>query len=253
MLMDVPAVEKRSTKKSIYTTADKVGILSRVPLFAGIPKEAAEALAAITGARSLRAKEELFHKGDDANELYVVVSGHLAIKTTGADGNELMFAVTGPGEVCGEIALLTGSPRTATVRAIGATSLLYINRRQLLELLHDRPEVAIELLSVVATRVAKLSLLLEDTQFLNLPGRLARKLRDFAAIFGRPVPGEPEGVVRIELKLNQEEWGDLVGTTRESVNKQFGKWTEQGVISIDRRIVTIRDSKAISQAADSLE
>lgn len=239
-----------AAKNAVYTTEDKTKILGRVPLFAGMPKEALSALAEITGTRSLRAKEELFHKGDEANELYVVVSGHLKITTTSEDGNDLMFGVAGEGEVCGEIALLTRWPRTATVGALGATSLLSISRRHLHELLHERPQVGIDLLSVVATRVAKLSLLLEDTQFQNLPIRLARKLRDFGAIHGKPVSGGSGDHIRIDLKLSQEEWGDLVGTTRESINKQFRAWTEEGLISVESRIVTILDPEAISRLAD---
>ena len=235
---------------SVYTSDDKTKILSRVALFAELPESSLAALAEITGTRSLRPKEELFHKGDEANELYVVVSGHLKITTTSSDGNDLMFGVAGPGEVCGEIALLTQWPRTATVSALEATSLLAIGRRQLHALLHEQPEVGIALLSVVATRVATLSRLLEDTQFLNLPIRLARKLRDFGAIHGKRRRDDPPGVVTIDLKLSQEEWGDLVGTTRESINKQFRAWSDAGLISIRAKVVTILDPTEISRLAD---
>jgi CRP/FNR family cyclic AMP-dependent transcriptional regulator len=243
-------VTSKPTISAVYSTRDKVQILSRVALFAELPEHNLNALAEITGTRSLRAKEELFHKGDEANELYVVVSGRLKITTTSKDGNDLMFGLTGAGEVCGEIALLTQWPRTASVRALEATSLLTIGRRQLHTLLLERPEVGIALLSVVATRVAKLSLLLEDTQFLNLPIRLARKLRDFAAIYGKPDVEDRPGAVKIDLKLSQEEWGDLVGTTRESINKQFRAWTEGGMISINAQMITILDAEEISSLAD---
>jgi CRP-like cAMP-binding protein len=221
-----------------------------VALFAEMPADNLAALAEITGVHSLRSKQELFHKGDEATELYVVVSGHLKVTTTSRDGNDLMFSIAGPGEVCGEIALLTQWPRTATVSALEATSLLAIGRRQLHALLHSRPEVGIALLSVVATRVAKLSQLLEDTQFLNLPIRLARKLRDFGAIYGRQLSDESPGFLKIDLKLSQEEWGDLVGTTRESINKQFRAWMDEGLIAIESQIVTILDPEEIARLAD---
>jgi CRP/FNR family cyclic AMP-dependent transcriptional regulator len=106
------------------------------------------------------------------------------------------------------------------------------------------------LLSVVAERLARLSEFLEDTHFLNLPVRLAKKISEFMVQYGREREGENGTEVLIDLRLSQEEWGDLVGTTRESVNKQFRSWTGEGLIALEKQCVVVRDVRALSSIAD---
>jgi CRP-like cAMP-binding protein len=87
--------------------------------------------------------------------------------------------------------------------------------------------------------------LVEDTLFLNLPVRFAKKLVHYTAIYGEPTA---DGV-RIRLRLSQEEWGDLVGATRESINKQMRAWTEDGVISLERGYVLVHRPAQLEQLA----
>ena len=110
------------------------------------------------------------------------------------------------------------------------------------------PEVAVKLLGVLAERLLHLSEMVEDTLFLNLPVRLAKKLLAFAESDGEKTP---EGI-RIQLRLSQEEWGDLVGATRESVNKQMRAWTEEGLIRLERGYVTLRRPDAMEALAHCL-
>jgi CRP/FNR family cyclic AMP-dependent transcriptional regulator len=229
---------------------DKRTILAKVPLFSRLAEADVEAIASVSTTRSIRAREELFHKGDEGTQLYVVAQGRLKAVTTSDEGDDLMFCVLDPGEVVGEVGLLADRPRTATVIAMQASDLIVIDRRELSSLLKTRPEVAIELLAVLAGRLARVSEFLEDTHFLNLPVRLAKKLVDFSLHHGQEAGPPGEGHVRIDLKLSQEEWGDLVGTTRESVNKQFRSWTKEGLIEIDKGKVVIRNLEELEKLAD---
>jgi CRP-like cAMP-binding protein len=86
----------------------------------------------------------------------------------------------------------------------------------------------------------------EDPLFLNLPVRLAKKLIHYAAVYGEEAGN---GSVRIKLKLSQEEWGDLVGATRESINKQMRAWTEEGLIGTDQGFVVLHRPEALEQLA----
>ena len=225
-------------------------LLGATSLFRNLdPRDVAEISTAAT-TKSLAAREELFHKGADSSQLYVVGTGRVKVFTTSEDGDDLMFCIAGPGEVIGEISLLIDLPRTATVVALESTELIVINRRDFRALLKRRPDVAIELLEILARRVARLSEFLEDAHFQNLPVRLARKLADFADLHGRERTGDGKPEILIELKLSQEEWGDLVGTTRESVNKLFRSWVDQGLIALDGGRVVIRERAGIQKLAD---
>jgi len=120
-----------------------------------------------------------------------------------------------------------------------------IARRDFMAFLRSHPDVAIELLSVIAGRLKRVSELVEDTLFLNLPVRLAKKLMIYAGTYG-----EEEGAtIRINLKLSQEEWGDLVGATRESINKQLRAWVEMGLVEIDHGYIVIRRLSELEKLA----
>jgi CRP-like cAMP-binding protein len=160
-----------------------------------------------------------------------------------------MFCVLEPGEVFGEVGLLADLPRTATITAIKPSDLIVIDRRDFRALLRNRPDVAYELLAVLAKRLARVSEFIEDTHFLNLPVRLAKRLIDFVGTHGKVSDGSPGSKVLIDLKLSQEEWGDLVGTTRESINKQFRAWGSEGLISIESGKVVIHKLKQIETLA----
>jgi CRP-like cAMP-binding protein len=141
--------------------------------------------------------------------------------------------------------MLCDAERSASVIALSPCELLVLERRDLLAFLRGHPEASLQLMALLAERVRNLSQLVEDTLFLNLPVRLAKKLVAYAASHGERTP---EGI-RIALKLSQEEWGDLVGATRESVNKQMRAWVDQGLIRLDQGYVVIRRAQALEALA----
>ncbi|MGI9591934.1 MAG: Crp/Fnr family transcriptional regulator [Myxococcota bacterium] len=228
------------------TRDEKRTLLTRAPLFAGLSEGEIAALVDVTRPRSLKPRQELFHKGDEGSEVYLVVRGTVKALTTSDEGDDVVFSILSQGELFGEVALLGSPVRTATVTAITESELLAIDRRDFLDFLKRHPEAAIKLLVVMAQRLKHVSELVEDTLFLNLPVRLAKKLVHYASIYGDEVEG---GDVRINLKLSQEEWGDLVGATRESINKQMRAWTEQGILSTDAGYILIHLPGALEKLA----
>ncbi len=227
------------------TAKELRALLAKVPIFAELEAPELDALLRITGQRRLRSREVLFRKGAHGSQTYVIVSGRCRASTAATDGKELVLRIMDSGEVIGEISLLDGHPRSATVVALEPTELLMIERRDLLPFLRKHPEVAIKLLEVLGNRLRTASELLEDTLFLNLPARLSRKLLALAGTYGREGPAG----LHIELRLSQQELGELIGTSRESVNKQLRAWTEQGVVTMDRRHVTIHKPAVLEQLA----
>jgi CRP-like cAMP-binding protein len=233
---------------SSITPSDKLKLLANVALFSDFSVKQLEAVSLVARKKTLQRRDELFHKGDPGGEIYIVVSGKLKALTTSVEGDDVVFSILGPGEVFGEVALLGATPRTATLSAIEDCQLLAIDRRDFMSFLRTNPEVSVKLLSVIAMRLKRVSELVEDTLFLNLPLRLAKKLCSLSRAYGEEVA---EGI-RIDLRLSQEEWGDLVGTTRESVNKQMRKWTEAGVVRIDDGYVVILDPAELEKLAGAV-
>jgi CRP-like cAMP-binding protein len=223
-------------------------LLANVPLFNGLDPTELDELIPVARTVSLASREELFHKGDTGAQVYVVISGRLKALTTSDEGDDMVFNIVGPGEVLGEIALLGGTQRTATVTAIDECELLIIDRRDFIAFLRNHPDVSIKLLDVLAKRMKQVSELVEDTLFLNLPLRLAKKLVSLSRTYGTP----HEHGVRLDLKLSQEEWGDLVGTSRESVNKQLRAWTEDGLVTVEHGYIIIHDRNALERLAGAV-
>lgn len=230
------------------SSSDKLSLLRKVELFSGLSESQLQALSRATRKQLLSRRDELFHKGDGGTEIYVVAQGKLKALTTSIGGDDVVFSIVGPGEVIGEVALLGGTPRTASVSAIEDCELLVIDRRDFMSFLKNHPDVAVKLLYVLATRLKRVSELVEDTLFLNLPLRLAKKLLALARLYGEQVP---DGL-RVDLKLSQEEWGDLVGATRESINKQVRQWTEAGIVRVEKGYIVILNSVELEKLAGAV-
>jgi CRP-like cAMP-binding protein len=224
---------------------DGRSLLERIPLFAGVNRRELDLLYAITGTRRLRSREVLFRKGDEGATLYGVMRGRLRLYS-GGESKEVVFKFFEPGEVFGEIALLTSQPRSAAVAAVEAAELLTLQRRDFLPFLEQHPKVAIQLATSLAERLRALSDAMEDAMLLSISGRLAKKLLTLAQDHGKPVPG---GGTRIDLKLPQAQLGELVGATRESVNKHMRAWTEAGVLRAERGFITVLDEEALEAQA----
>jgi CRP-like cAMP-binding protein len=231
----------------VLSPSQKRALLSGQELFRKLSDRELDDLVQAVHVKRVAAREELCHKDDPGNQLYVIVEGLLKAQTTSAAGDDVVFSIMGPGEMFGELALFCGGRRTATVVGIQDALLLLIDRRELFPFLRRNPDAAIKLLEVLALRVQKLSAMMEDTQFLNLPQRLGKRLLELAERYGKRTP---EGI-RIEMKINQTELGDLVATTRESINKQLRAWSEERVVSMTGGFITIHDRDALRKITES--
>jgi len=196
--------------------------------------------------RHAKAGEVLVQKGDPGDGLMAILDGRIKISSLSEDGKEVVLNILGPGELFGEIALIDGKDRSADASVMEAAELVVIDARDFMPFLQSRPELTTRLLVVLCGRFRWVSDLYEDAVFRHLPARLAKHLLRLAESFG----SEVEDGTRIGLKLSQQDLGNLMGTTRESVNKQMRAWTEDGLIHVERGLITIRDRDNLELWAD---
>ena len=128
------------------------------------------------------------------------------------------------------------------------TMIVALDRNRFLPFLERHPEVATRLLMILCERLRWVSDLYEDAIFLNLPARLAKRLSRLAEMFGEE---GPDGV-RIDIKLSQQELGNMTGTTREAVNKVLRGWESEGIVAIERTALTIRLPDELGILIDTL-
>ncbi len=172
----------------------------------------------------------IFHKGAPGECLYAILAGRVGINTLSDEGREIFLNIMEPGQVLGEIALLDGRERTAGAVAMAPTKLLRADRKDFIPFLQKHPALCIRMMEMLCERVRWISDIIEDTIFLNIPRRLAKRLLKLIRDHGSP---SREGI-KLEIKLSQEELGNMLGATRESTNKSLRLLQDQGVITYDR-------------------
>jgi CRP-like cAMP-binding protein len=222
--------------------SDLRSALRAIPLFAGLPAEDLRRVGELARTRWYAKGREVVFKASQAGQLYAILRGRLKVTGPNLDGGEITFAILGPGEVFGEIALLDGQARSATVTTLEACELLLLEREPFVALLHAHPAIGVRLLEVMARRVRLLSERVEDSAFLDLPARLAKQLLRLAERYGERLP---DGGVRVGLSLSQGDLGELCGATRESVNKQLQAWRRRKLVGPAGAELVLRDPAAL--------
>lgn len=220
-------------------------IIRDTPLFAALDDEAAEALLTSMEESHLHRGDTLFKQGQPGDRLYVITHGKVKLGRSAPDGRENLVAVLGPSEMFGELSLFDPGPRTMSVTAVSDTRLLALAHRDLNTWLDGRPEVAKLLLMALTRRLRRTNESLADLVFSDVPGRVAKALLDLAHRFGQEV----EGGLLVPHDLTQEELAQLVGASRETVNKALADFVGRGWLRLESRAVTIFDRERLAKRA----
>jgi CRP/FNR family cyclic AMP-dependent transcriptional regulator len=200
-----------------------------------------EALLAVGVRRAYGAHVTLFHQGDDAGPVVVLLSGRVKIADTSDGGREAIVAVTGPGDLVGELAVIDDGPRSTTVTTLEPVDVLLVPRSAFSAFLERSPHAALVILRMVAGRLRHADA--QQTQFMthDVVGRLARRLVELCDRFG--VHGERG--IEIELPFSQEELASWIGASREAVSKAFQLLRSLGIVETGRLRVTVLDYEAL--------
>ncbi len=220
-------------------------VLAKAGLFQGVAPEAADALATSLQYSDYTRGEQVFTEGEQGDTLFIVLTGKVKIGRRAADGRENMLSVMGPSDMFGELSLFDPGPRTATATVVTEARLAHLAHASLRPWITDRPEIAEQLLRVLARRLRRTNDALADLIFTDVPGRVAKALLGLSERFGTE---EPEGV-RVRHDLTQEELAQLVGASRETVNKALADFASRGWLRVDSRAVTILDADRLARRA----
>ena len=223
---------------------DDAVVLS-APLFAGIDTDAALALLSTMTPRDLARGEAVFREGDRGDCLFVIGAGKVKLGRRSNDGRENLLSVLGPGEMFGELSLFDPGPRTATATVVADASLYELSHTELIGWLEAYPAVAKHLLEALARRLRRANETLADLVFSDVPGRVAKALLDLSTRFGEPV----EDGLRVAHDLTQEELAQLVGASRETVNKALADFAARGWVRREGRAVVLLDIERLERRA----
>jgi CRP/FNR family cyclic AMP-dependent transcriptional regulator len=211
-------------------------VLQKIPLFSSLAEADQEHLASLIRRKTIRKGELLFRQGDEGTALYIILQGRIKISVSRRT-DTVTLAILGRGEFLGEMALLDDLPRSADAMALEDSQLYALNRKDFLSFLNDKKQAVHAVLAALSLRLRKTDNLLAEMCFLNLSARLVNKLIELA---------EPSTVSETQppvaaVKISQQELGDLLGVSRESINKELKLLRNKGYVSTSRNSILIHD------------
>lgn len=221
----------------------KIALLRRSALFERLDAATLQRLARRSLLRSFKPEEVIFRAGTPGESMMVVARGTVRITAMAPTSREVILTDLQAGDVFGEIGLLDGAGRTADAHALTQVSLLVLERRELLEVMRAEPDLAIALL---CARLRRSDARMMDIGFLPLPPRLARTLLRLSAGEGRVAGRPPEW-----LANSQSELADMVGASRENVNRCLRLWQSDGLIGLEKGWIVLRDIEALRGIAET--
>jgi CRP/FNR family transcriptional regulator, cyclic AMP receptor protein len=187
----------------------------------------------------------VFHEGEPGDSLYIVLAGKIKLGRKSSDGRENLVALMGPSDQFGELSMFDPGPRTTTAVAVTDSRLARMPKPALRQWITNRPEIAEKLLRVLARRLRRTNNMLADLIFTDVPGRVAKQLLQLASQFGSVESGQ----LRVTHDLTQEELAQLVGASRETVNKALADFASRGWLRLEGKGVVILDRDRLARRA----
>ena len=218
-------------------------VIRRAPLFTALDDASAATLRDSMTQVKVSKGQTLFKEGDAGDRLFVVVEGKLKLGTSSGDGRENLLSILGPGDMFGELSLFDPGPRTATATAVTDARVLALANDQVIGWVTAHPQVSLQLLKRLARRLRRTNEVLADLVFADVPGRVAKAIMDLGERFGT----KKDDGLHVNHELTQEELAQLVGASRETVNKALADFAGRGWVRLEPRAVVVLDYERLSK------
>jgi CRP/FNR family transcriptional regulator, cyclic AMP receptor protein len=220
-------------------------VLARAGIFQGVDPRARAALVRQLLRVEFPRAHTIYAEGEAGDRLYIIVAGKVKLGRRSPDGREKLLAVLGPSDMFGALSMFDPGPRTADVTTITEVSAVSMDRAAMRSWIGERPEISEQLLRVLARRLRRTDDEIADLIFTDVPGRVAKQLLQLAQRFGV----RENGVLRVTHDLTQEEIAQLVGASRETVNKALSDFARRGWLKLDGKSVLISEPERLARRA----
>ena len=209
-------------------------LLARVPLFAELSRPELERIAAVAIPRSFPKGVRVFHEGDHSDACYIVREGDLRVTREHSDGRAIALATLGPGDFFGELAMIDGGTRSASVETLSDAELLALPGSDVRRVIAEHGDIAAKLIVAIARRLRETNERVARQSFQTVPSRVAGVLSQLIA--EETLPEHREGVT---IRMNQADLAQLAGTSRESVSRFLADLERAGVVRPGRGKVSV--------------
>ncbi len=225
-------------------SSSKLSVLRQHPIFRDLEPEALDQLCRYAKHTALKRGATIFAKDDPGNSLYAVISGTVKISISSPDGRNAILNLIGPGEVFGEMSVLDGQPRSADATANTVCEIFVIDRRDFLPFVRSQPTLAMKFIELLSGRLRRTSEQVEQVILQDLPGRLA------SALLGLTEKRKPDPESHT-IAITQQEISEMVGMTRESINKQLRAWAARSWVRLEHGAIVVLDASALRELAEA--
>jgi CRP-like cAMP-binding protein len=224
--------------------SSKLAVLRKHPIFCDLDPEAFDQLCRYGKHTTLKRGATIFSKGDPGNSLYAVISGTVKISVSSVDGRNAILNLIGAGEIFGEVAVLDGLARTADATANTNCEIFVIDRREFLPFVRSQPVLAMKFIELLCTRLRWTSDQVEQVILQDLPGRLASALIRLTEKH-KLAPGGRT------IAVTQQEISEMVGMTRESINKQLRVWAARNWVRLEHGAIVVLNAEPLQALAEA--
>jgi CRP/FNR family transcriptional regulator, cyclic AMP receptor protein len=225
-------------------SSNKLSVLRQHPMFRDLGTEALDQLCRYAKHTSLRRGATICSKGDPGNFLFIVISGTVKISVSSPDGRNAILNLINAGDLFGEVAVLDGQARTADAIANTNCEIFVLDRRDFLPFVRSQPELAMRLIELLCTRLRWTSDQVEQVILQDLPGRLA------SALLGLTEKRKLEPQSQT-IAITQQEISEMVGMTRESINKQLRAWAARNWVRLEHGAIVVLDAASLREMAEA--
>lgn len=220
-------------------------ILSRAGIFQGVEPVAVANLIKDLETVKFPRGTTIFDEGEPGDRLYIITEGKVKLARHSTEGRENLLTVMGPSDMFGELSIFDPGPRTSSAVCVTDVAAATMNSELLRKWIGEHPEISEQLLRVLARRLRRTNASLADLIFTDVPGRVAKTLLQLANRFGT----QEGGALRVNHDLTQEEIAQLVGASRETVNKALATFAHRGWIRLEGKSVLIVDTERLARRA----
>lgn len=220
--------------------------LARVPLFERLSGGELEKLESLTTRKRFPSGTAIFFQDDPSDSLYVVLSGSAKVFRTSEDGRDRIMTILQPGDAFGELAMIEGQPRSATVQALEDTDMLVLTRKDFERFASEHPEFLMKMLQAMCLRVRKINEDVLDLSFKDVPYRVLRLLAQLVARHGE---SRPDGW-RIRMPLTVRELSSMVGSNTETVGRLLDRYESDGLVRREGPNWVVPDKGALTRAVE---
>ncbi len=214
-------------------------IIADTPLFKGLPDDQIQGLFRIILEKKFSKGAIIFTEGDPGTGFYIVADGVVKVFKASSEGKEQILHILSTGEPFGEVAVLMGQAYPASAQALTQVQLLYVPRKAFVDLIHDNPTLALNIIAILSLRLHQFTVQVENLSLKEVPGRLASYLIYLSR--------EQETDASVTLTISKGQLASLLGTIPETLSRIFAKMSEQNLIEVDGRTIHFLDYEGLSE------